>query len=85
MNIAKDVTETFYVWEDYNYKGEGLVNSVIDSAIDYTHKDMKLTDASKAKLDEDDVQDGVGKIYYDKVSYGYNFADDNYQGIDNTF
>jgi len=83
MATAKEYTEVLDVWEDYKYKGEGLVVSVIDTGIDYTHEDMKLTDSSTAKLKAEDVGHlGYGKYYSEKVPFGYNFADDDDAVID---
>lgn len=82
VNSAKEFTEVLNVWNDYGYKGEGLVVSVIDTGIDPTHKDMKLTDSSKAKLNEENTDIGLGKFYTDKVPYGYNFADENDEIVD---
>lgn len=84
MNSAKDLTEAVKVWQDMGYKGEGMVVAIVDSGIDYTHKDMKITDASKAKLHDKDavVSVGPGKFYTDKVPYGYNFADKTDDVID---
>lgn len=82
VNSAKEFTEALSVWNDYGYKGEGLVVSVIDTGIDPSHKDMKLTDSSKAKLNEENTNIGLGKFYTDKVPYGYNFADENDEILD---
>ncbi|MBU3133388.1 S8 family serine peptidase [Clostridium gasigenes] len=82
MSTAKELTQSLDVWKDYGYKGEGLVVSVIDSGVDYTHKDMRLTNPSKAKLNKGNLRDGKGKYYNDKVPYGYNFADENDEVID---
>lgn len=79
MNTAVNFTNAPTVWNKFGLKGEGVVVAIVDTGIDYTHKDMKLTDASKAKLSEKDVQafGGPGKFYTEKVPYGYNFADMN--------
>ena len=82
MNSAKEFTEAISVWNDYGYKGEGLVVSIIDTGIDPSHKDMTITDTSKAKLNEDNTNIGPGKFYTDKVPYGYNFADENDEIVD---
>lgn len=82
MTTAKELTQALDVWKDYGYKGEGMVISVVDTGIDYTHKDMRLTDLSKAKLNKDNTNKGPGEFYTDKVPYGYNFADDNDEVID---
>ena len=82
METAKESTEAYEVWKEYGYKGEGLVVSIVDTGIDYTHKDMVLTDTSKAKIKEGDFDSGIGKYYTEKVPYGYNFADDDDRVID---
>ncbi|MBS5936898.1 S8 family serine peptidase [Clostridium sp.] len=84
MSTAKEFTQATTVWQDYGYKGEGLVVSVIDTGIDYKHKDMKLTDASKAKIKEADVNEEIGNFFSDKVPYGYNFADGDNKVIDSS-
>ncbi|SKA88767.1 Peptidase inhibitor I9 [Caloramator quimbayensis] len=84
MNSARGITNTETVWQDLGYKGEGMVVAIVDTGIDYTHKDMRLTDSSKAKLNKTTVESmgGPGKFYTDKVPYGYNFADMNDQVMD---
>lgn len=75
MSTSKDYTQIASVWEEYGYNGEGMVVSIIDTGIDYTHKDMVLTDPSSAKLKEEDINIEFGKYFTEKVPYGYNFAD----------
>ena len=84
MSTAKEFTQATNVWRDYGYKGEGLVVSIIDTGIDYTHKDMTLLDASKAKISEEDVNQEVGEYFTEKVPYGYNFADEDNEVIDSS-
>ena len=83
MATAVDLTQAREVWESYGFNGEGLVVSIIDTGIDYNHKDMRLTDSSTAKIKDTDPE-GPGKYYTDKIPYGYNFADGNDQIIDTT-
>lgn len=84
MKSAKELTQAYNVWEELGYKGEGMVVSIIDTGIDYTHKDMTSPkDASQMKL-KDKNPKGPGKYYTDKVPYGYNFADRNDEVIDRT-
>lgn len=71
MTTAKGLTQAYDAWEKLGYKGEGMVVSIIDTGIDVKHKDMKLTDASKAKLQP------ANSAFTTKVPYGYNFADRN--------
>lgn len=82
MSTAKEFTQATSVWKDYGYKGEGLVVSIIDTGIDYKHKDMKLSDESKAKISEEDINQEIGEYFTAKVPYGYNFADEDEKVID---
>lgn len=83
MNFAKELTQVYQVWEELNYKGEGMVIAVIDSGIDHTHKDLVLGESGKqaAKLKDTNPQ-GPGKYFTEKIPYGYNFADYNTEIID---
>lgn len=81
MTTAKDLTQIKNVWKNFKYKGEGLVAAIIDTGIDYTHKDFKApSDKSKLKIKKKDYD--KGKYFTDKVPYGYNFADKNDEVID---
>jgi lactocepin len=87
MEFAKKITGATNVWKDLGYKGEGMVVSIIDTGIDYRHKDLQKIDTSKIKLKESDVKEDIDKLNYgthftDKVPYGYNYADGNDNVID---
>ncbi|WP_045518882.1 S8 family serine peptidase [Neobacillus niacini] len=83
MAASKELVQAQKVWEQYGYKGEGLVVAVVDSGIDYTHKDMTLSDAAKAKekwtqdkINQKFAETDVNEIWYsDKVPTGYDWAD----------
>lgn len=75
MSAAKQLTQVLSVWKDYGYKGEGMVVSIIDTGIDVNHKDMRLSDASKAKIKE--IKNSKETTFTTKVPYGRNFADNN--------
>ena len=81
MKSAVGITKASTVWTSKGIKGEGEVVAIIDTGIDVNHKDMKITDTSKEKIHEGDINTtyttGKGKFYTDKVPYGYNFADQN--------
>lgn len=60
MSTAKDLTDVYKAWANYGYKGEGTVVSIIDTGVDYNHKDMRLSDAnSKTKLSQDKVREVI--------------------------
>lgn len=85
MATAVDLTQVVETWQDYGYNGEGLVVAIIDTGIDYTHKDLRNPENYDAmKIKATDIVDGPGKYYSDKVPYGYNFADKNDEIIDTT-
>lgn len=82
MTSAKSLTQAYEAQSSsYGYKGQGMVVSIIDTGIDYRHKDMKLTDASQGKI-KSKSSEGPGKYFTSKVPYGYNFAEQNYNVID---
>lgn len=90
MTSAKSLTNATKVWTDLGYKGQGIVVAIVDSGIDTTHKDMRLSDTTVPKIQKADVEVG-GKYYHDtqkgqyftpKVPYGHNFADNNNDIID---
>ena len=79
---ADDMAKVSTVWNNYKYKGEGTVVSIIDTGIDPNHKDLRLSDDSKAKLTKDKVnaftkETGYGRYFTDKVPYGHNYSDNN--------
>lgn len=86
MNTAKDITNVTEAWaagSGNGYKGQGMVIAIVDSGIDPSHKDMRLSDPLTAKLHEGDITPGsLGKYFTIKVPYGYNFADKNDDIID---
>lgn len=75
LKNAKKLTQVYETWKDYGIKGEGTVVAIIDSGIDTAHKDMKLTNPSKAKIK--DIKKSNTTKYTSKIPYGYNFADRN--------
>ncbi|MEH6940170.1 S8 family serine peptidase [Bacillus sp. JJ664] len=85
MAASKELVQAQKVWEHYGYKGEGLVVAVVDSGIDYTHKDLKLSDVAKSKekwtqekMNQRMAETEVNEIWYsDKVPTGYDWADND--------
>ncbi|MFF3023154.1 S8 family serine peptidase [Gottfriedia sp. NPDC057948] len=85
MAASKELVQAQKVWEQYGYKGEGLLVGVVDSGIDWKHKDMTLSDAAKAKekwtKDKFDQFAGTTDVnetwYSDKVPSGFDWADND--------
>ncbi|WP_371391192.1 S8 family serine peptidase [Sporosarcina sp. OR05] len=84
MVHSKELVQAQRVWNDYGYRGEGLVVGVIDSGIDPTHRDMVLTDESTGAITEEKVatllENGSiknGMYYTAKVPFGYNYMDED--------
>ena len=81
MKYSKELVEAQKAWEASGFKGEGMVVGIIDSGVDYTHKDLVLTNPESAKLKKDEVVAIIetynlpGKYYTEKVPYGYNYFD----------
>jgi lactocepin len=83
MLYSKELVEAQKAWDEYGYKGEGMVVGVIDTGIDPSHKDMVLSaetdeELSKGEVDQVVVDQNLpGKYYTEKVPYGYNYMDNN--------
>lgn len=75
------------VWQNHQLKGEGMVVSIIDSGIDPTHKDLRLSEETKEKipLQQGELSAknmGYGQAFTRKVPYGHNYADNNEEIVD---
>jgi lactocepin len=85
MGASKELVQAQKVWEQYGYEGDGLLVGIVDSGIDYTHKDMTLTQKGKEKekWNEENIKGefsktDVNEIWYsDKVPTGYDWADND--------
>lgn len=86
-NTAVDMTKATQIWKENHLKGERMLISIIDTGIDYTHQDIKLSDNTVLKYNQHEAeakiaQEGLqGHWYSDKVPYGFNYADVNDQII----
>ncbi|MCH4887125.1 hypothetical protein EZV73_06065 [Acidaminobacter sp. JC074] len=81
MTSSYTYTKADIVNKQYKYTGEGMVVSIIDSGVDYTHKDMKVDADTQVALSENEIIGIIstdklpGKYYTEKVPYGYNYMD----------
>ena len=72
------------LWDTYDFSGQGMLISIIDTGVDPSHKDMQMTDSSKAKYKNEDQVNKViqenglkGQWHSKKIPYGYNYADES--------
>ncbi|MDR0950226.1 MAG: S8 family serine peptidase [Candidatus Ancillula sp.] len=79
---ADALVEAIQTWNSYNIKGEGMVVADIDSGVDCTHKDLRLSEEgiTAEKINPSQAaslinQVGHGYHCSDKVPYSYNYAD----------
>lgn len=85
MAASKELVQAHKVWEQYGYKGEGMVVAIVDSGIDYNHKDFTLSNDAKTKekwtqekMNHKMAETEVGEVWYsDKVPTGYDWADND--------
>ncbi|MGG1678707.1 S8 family serine peptidase [Neobacillus sp. NRS-1170] len=83
LKTSHNFVQSRTTWQDAGFKGEGMVVAVIDTGVDPSHRDFKLTDTSKEGLTKTAVDKIVadkglkGHYYTDKVPYGYNYYDQN--------
>lgn len=80
MDTSKDMIGALPTW-DIGYKGEGTVVAIIDSGIDPSHRDMVLSEGTTPKITQETLagKNLLGKYYTEKVPYGYNYYDLNYE------
>ena len=89
MVYSKELVQAQQAWNDFGFKGEGMVVGIIDTGIDPSHKDMILSDNSTGELTQSEVntllEDGFienGQFYTAKVPFGYNYMDGNNEILD---
>lgn len=90
MSTSKELVNLTKTWNELGYKGEGMLVAVIDTGIDWTHKDFTLTDPSSAKYPtKESIQDKLWSTevpdtwYSEKVPTGYDWADNDTDVIPN--
>ncbi|MGB3102813.1 MAG: S8 family serine peptidase, partial [Psychrobacillus psychrotolerans] len=84
MTHSKELVQAQLAWNNYKFKGEGMVVGVIDTGIDPSHRDMILSDDASGDITSAEVGELVGngsieagKYFTAKVPYGYNYIDGN--------
>ncbi|MEH7252090.1 S8 family serine peptidase, partial [Neobacillus niacini] len=88
MKTSHQFVQSKETWENSGFKGEGMVVAVIDTGVDPSHKDFKLTSLEEDGLSSTEIDKIVkdnglkGKFYTDKVPYGYNYYDQNNEILD---
>ncbi len=82
MENSKDIVNAVETWMETGYDGEGMVVAIIDTGVDPSHKDMILTDTTKAKLTQTSLNGLPGTYRTAKVPYGYNYMDNNQEILD---
>lgn len=75
MFTANQMTQAIKMQEERQLKGEGVVVSIVDSGIDVEHKDLRLTNPGKAKIQT--IKQSSETKFTIKVPYGRNYADEN--------
>ncbi len=79
MTTSHDMIGSNYAWNTLGYKGEGMLVAIVDTGIDPSHKDMRISHGLDLKLSKRDVEaKGLpGSYRSEKVPYGYNYFDKN--------
>lgn len=84
LETSHEMIGSIPTWQ-IGYEGEGTVIAIIDSGIDPSHRDMVLSEDTVPALTREDVEriieeeNLLGRYYTEKVPYGYNYYDLNYE------
>ena len=83
LATAPNMIKANTLWDQYDFSGQGMLVSIIDTGVDPSHKDMKLSSDVKSKYNNEAEVNKVikenglkGKWHSKKVPYGYNYADE---------
>jgi lactocepin len=84
MKFSKEMVTAQKTWDEYNYRGEGMVIGIIDTGIDPSHRDMVLSEGVEFKIQKEHAKDlSLPGIWFtDKVPYGYNYMDKSLEILD---
>ena len=85
MDSALEIGNVLNAWKKgkkTGYQGEGVVVSIIDTGVNYEHKDMALEKNVKTKHSKSWWENqikllGYGKYYSKKVPFGYSYSNGN--------
>ncbi|WP_298911529.1 S8 family peptidase [uncultured Nostoc sp.] len=80
-NWGADLVKAPEVWA-HGYTGKGVVVAVVDTGVDYNHEDLKNNIWTNTKEIAGNGIDDDGNGYVDD-NYGWNFADQNNNTLDN--
>lgn len=86
MNNARTMTGHIEkISKDLGLTGEGMVVAILDTGIDYLHKDMRLSNSDNITLTRQKIEElragdsrlVKGRWITEKVPFGYNYADED--------
>ncbi|MDU1878302.1 MAG: S8 family serine peptidase, partial [Finegoldia magna] len=84
LATAPNMIKANTLWDQYDFTGQGMLVSIIDTGVDPSHKDMKLSSDIKSRYNSEAEVNKVikenqlkGKWHSKKVPYGYNYADES--------
>ncbi|OXZ29865.1 peptidase S8, partial [Finegoldia magna] len=82
LATAPNMIKANTLWDQYDFSGQGMLISIIDTGVDPSHNDMKLATDVKSKYNSEAQVNKVikenglkGQWHSKKVPYGYNYAD----------